>query len=229
MGVIKIIKKIIVLFRAYTDFKSIFFNFTYFDFRTALKLPVKVSRNTVLKACKGEVIIKEPIYRHMIRIGFGDIGIFDPKRSRAIWFVHGPIVFNGAAYIGQGSKICVGHTGRLVIGEHFRINAESTIIANHYVEFGKHCLLSWKVNIMDMDFHHIYNEEGDYLNPPKPIIFGNRVWLASHSTILKGAKIADGCVVAAGSHVVGKDYIEPKCIIGGHPAKVLKRNIEWKN
>ena len=50
---------------------------------------------------------------------------------------------------------------------------------------------------------------------------GKNVWIGSHSTILPGISIGDNAVVAAGA-VVAKD-VEANTIVGGVPAKVLKK------
>ena len=45
-------------------------------------------------------------------------------------------------------------------------------------------------------------------------------------TVLKGVTIGDGAIVTAGS-VVTKD-VPGKCLVGGVPAKVIKKDIHWK-
>ena len=54
-----------------------------------------------------------------------------------------------------------------------------------------------------------------------PIYIGNDVWIGASAVITKGITIGDGAVVAAGA-VVTKD-VEPGTIVGGVPAKVIKR------
>lgn len=53
------------------------------------------------------------------------------------------------------------------------------------------------------------------------VIIGNDVWIGMNTLILSGITIGDGAVVAAGSVVV-KD-IPPYAIVGGNPARVLKK------
>lgn len=52
------------------------------------------------------------------------------------------------------------------------------------------------------------------------VSIGNDVWIGGNVTILRGVKIGDGAVIAAGA-VVTKD-VEPYTIVGGVPAKVIK-------
>lgn len=57
-----------------------------------------------------------------------------------------------------------------------------------------------------------------------PIMVGSNVWIATKAMIGKGVKIGDGAVIASYSNVI-KD-VEPWSIVGGNPAKYIKkRNI----
>ncbi|MBE5883522.1 MAG: CatB-related O-acetyltransferase [Lachnospiraceae bacterium] len=53
------------------------------------------------------------------------------------------------------------------------------------------------------------------------VVIGNDVWIGTGAQILLGVKIGDGAIVAAGS-VVTKD-VPPYTVVGGVPAKVIKR------
>lgn len=55
----------------------------------------------------------------------------------------------------------------------------------------------------------------------KPIVVGKDVWIGTSAVILPGVTICDGAVVASGA-VVDRD-VPPDCIVGGVPAKVIKR------
>ena len=56
------------------------------------------------------------------------------------------------------------------------------------------------------------------------VIIGNDVWIGDSVTIMSGVKIGHGAVIAANSHVV-KD-VEPYSIIGGNPAKIIKKRFD---
>ncbi|HEX3886101.1 MAG TPA: acyltransferase [Phenylobacterium sp.] len=58
----------------------------------------------------------------------------------------------------------------------------------------------------------------------RPIRIGNRCFVGGGSVILPGVTIGDESIVGGGS-VVFED-VPPRCIVGGNPARVLRRNIE---
>ena len=53
------------------------------------------------------------------------------------------------------------------------------------------------------------------------IVVGNDVWIGRNSVILPGVTIGDGAIVAAHS-VVARD-VEPYTVVGGNPARFLKK------
>lgn len=228
------IKVILTVLRVlkYFNFKTFYFNFKYFKITEAICFPVFVSRNTCLRKLKGSIeFATEKIEPGMIRIGFGDVGIFDKKKSRAIWEVSGNVTFKGNTKIGHGSKIVVGEMGHLVFGERFTISAESSIICFHEIEFGNDCLLSWDILIMDTDFHKIYSKSLNHqINKDMKISIGNNCWIGCRSLLLKGIVLPDYTIVAANSHIIKSDNFNliSNCIVGGSPTKIIKEDVFWK-
>ena len=53
------------------------------------------------------------------------------------------------------------------------------------------------------------------------IVIGNDVWIGRESIIMPGGKIGDGAIIAAYS-VVTKD-VEPYSVVGGNPARFIKK------
>ena len=60
----------------------------------------------------------------------------------------------------------------------------------------------------------------------KPIEIGDHVWIGLRAIILKGVKIGNGSVIAAGA-VVTRD-VPPYSLVAGVPARVIKENIYWE-
>lgn len=71
------------------------------------------------------------------------------------------------------------------------------------------------------DIEQLTAQMQEWQMPKDEIVIGNNVWLGAQTTILKGARIGDGCVVAARSVVLKGDY-PANSIIAGYPAKVIR-------
>jgi acetyltransferase-like isoleucine patch superfamily enzyme len=206
--------------------KTLRFNLHYFPLKTALKLPVIVSHRTYLRELHGKVELPENVKTAMVKIGFGDVGHYDRKRSRGIWQVSGTVSFGGKASIGHGSKLSV--RGDLKLGAGFNMTAESTIVCAKEIRFGDDCLLSWDILVMDTDEHPLYNEENERINPDKPIIVGNHVWMGCKCVLLKGAEVPDNTVLAAGT-LLKSSFAGENQVIGGNPPSIVKRDVRWEH
>ena len=206
--------------------KTLRFNLHYFPLKTALKLPVVVSHRTYLRELHGKVELPEKVERAMVKIGFGDVGHYDRKRSRGIWQVSGTVSFGGKASIGHGSKISV--RGDLHLGDGFNMTAESTIVCAKEIRFGDDCLLSWDILVMDTDEHPLYNKDNERINPDKAIQVGDHVWIGCKCVLLKGAVVPDNTVVAAGT-LLTSSFSGEHQVIGGNPPSVLKNDVRWEH
>ncbi|MBX9853873.1 MAG: hypothetical protein K2X86_19190 [Cytophagaceae bacterium] len=75
---------------------------------------------------------------------------------------------------------------------------------------------------MDSDHHNVHDRATDKVEICSvPLIIEDGVWVASKATILRGVKIGEGAVIAAGA-VVTKD-VPPYTVVAGVPAKVIKK------
>ena len=135
-------------------------------------------------------------------------------------------------YIGERTKLwpnikisCVGARNRiakLIIGKNCSIGDRTEIHCTKHIEIGDNVLISWDCNILDRDYHSVNGEEERFA----PVVIGNNVWIGCRVIILRGVKIGDGVVIAAGS-VVTKD-IPPYTLVAGNPAVVKKTVKGWK-
>lgn len=221
-------KKFWDIFGKISIFKTVYFNLKYFPLGQALRLPVFISSNVHFLKTSGTIVIPENAKTGNIKIGFGNIGIFDRKRSRAILQISGKVIFKGKANIGHGSKISVGKNALLEIGENFVVTAETQIVAQKQITFGHTCLISWDCLIMDTDFHKIYDKTDTQINPNKPIIIGNNVWIGCRNLILKGAVIPDNSIIGANSSVTN-DISGEEGLFAGQPIKLIKKDVYWRH
>ena len=82
-------------------------------------------------------------------------------------------------------------------------------------------------NVVLATINHALAPSENRRNYYAPIKIGNNVWIGSNATVLPGVTIGEWSVVAAGA-VVSKD-IPPYTVVGGVPAKVLKKiKKDWR-
>jgi len=109
-----------------------------------------------------------------------------------------------------GDKLIIGKFCMIASGVNFIMNGANhltnAITSYPFAVFGK----DWENAMEDKS----YPNKGD-------VIVGNDVWIGYNATIMAGVKIGDGAIIAANSNVV-KD-VEPYNIVGGNPAKRIKK------
>jgi acetyltransferase-like isoleucine patch superfamily enzyme len=151
----------------------------------------------------------------------------------------------------ENARIEAHGRGVISIGE-CSVLGDCRIYSRSRVTLGKRLLVSWNVLIQDFDPHpqdpiargkqvetichqfvprfdsveSKFNERFVFDFPSQDIVLGDDVWLGANSTILKGAKIGDGCIVAAGAVVSKGDY-PAGSVLAGNPARIVKtlRNV----
>lgn len=205
--------------------RTIWFNFRYLPFRQAIKLPIWIANNVRIKKLYRKCLILNGEPRiGLIRIGYHEADGVDIYSVHTILDVDktGRIIFRNDAHIGQGAIFRVNGNGTIMFGKNFAISGTTTIIASESITFGDDVQLSWNSRIMDSDAHKIFDMEGNWINPPKDIRIGNSVWIAANTSIMKGTVIGNNVIVAANS-LVNKRYEESNIILGGQPARILKK------
>ena len=137
--------------------------------------------------------------------------------------------------------------GKIEIGD-ASILGEVRIFSRYRIKIGKRFLASWNVFIQDFEPHPvdpaerrrqvermvaefrpifvsdpppIERENGAAEFPGEEIVIGDDVWVGANTTILKGARLGDGCIVATGAVVTRGDYA-PGSVLAGSPARVVK-------
>lgn len=221
------LSKIFLLLRSLP--KTIWFNFRYLPWAQAVKLPVWLAPNVWVRDMhRNAIVLENPVF-NSVHIGFHEIVALDCHCMRTIiriepggtWFIGGDV------HIGRGAIIHVSYDATLRTGSNFAISGTTSIICTHSVTIGNDAQFSWNSLVMDSDAHSIYDVDGELMNPWQPINIGNHVWVAANVSIMKGAVIGDGCVVA-GNSLVNRDLNEPNMILAGSPARPVKKISTWK-
>lgn len=107
----------------------------------------------------------------------------------------------------------------ITIGKDVFINSGCHFQDQGGIEIGNGVLIGHSVVLATINHDLAPNQNRK--NHYAPIKIGNNVWIGSNATVLPGVTIGEWSVVAAGA-VVSKD-VPPYTVVGGVPAKVLKR------
>ena len=109
--------------------------------------------------------------------------------------------------------------GAITIGDYVMISPGTRISACNSIEIGHSVMMANGVYITDSDWHGVYDRTRRDM-AHKPVRIADNVWLGDHCTILKGVKIGENSIVAAGA-VVSRD-VPANVVVGGNPADVVK-------
>lgn len=93
------------------------------------------------------------------------------------------------------------------------------IQAMNGIFIGKNVRLGPGIKIVSAS-HNVYDY--DIHDKTGPIIIGDNCWIAANAVVLPGVELGPHTIVAAGA-VVNKSFKEGNCILGGIPAKVIKK------
>jgi acetyltransferase-like isoleucine patch superfamily enzyme len=124
-----------------------------------------------------------------------------------------------------------GNNQRVVIGEEFSCGGLEIQMndGNENLSIGDNCLFSWGIKMRTSDGHSVIDLDTNHaINLPKDIIVCDRVWVGEDVRFLKGVSIPPDTIVASAA-VVTKTFTDKDSfsVIGGFPAKVIKRNVKW--
>ena len=163
---------------------------------------------------------------------------------------------NNFAYLGPNTKISPssniqfgGYNDLLYICGESSLNASELILRSNTIFFygygssaakyfrawteetkniliGSDCMFSYYITLRNATGHAIYDEETkERIARAKSIIIGDHVWIGYGTLILKGINIGSGSMIG-GDSLISKD-MPGKCIIAGHPAKVIRQKVLW--
>lgn len=146
-----------------------------------------------------------------------------PRPSILIMGPKSKLIINGNVDVACGVSIILLDGACLDLGSNVYINCDSTILCAENIKIGDNTTISWNAEICDTDHHRIIREGSVKTSP---IDIGKGVLVGRRSIIMKGVKIGDGSVIAAGA-VVTRDVPETS-LAAGVPAKVIRENIRWE-
>lgn len=208
--------------------KSLYVCLKLLPFRQAIKIPIRVRYNVKILSLKGQVILPEQMQKFMVLIGFQNVTTHDVTYRRTLLSIDGTIEFEGKASIGSGAQMEVGSGANLYVGDGMISSCSGHIVCKGNMHIGKGFLMGWDALLIDTDFHPIEDvATHKQKDIQKDVCIGDNVWMAARSVVLKGSKIANGCVIGANSVVAGI-YDKENCIIAGNPARIVREGYCWK-
>lgn len=117
-----------------------------------------------------------------------------------------------------------GRLGKINFGNNVSTNNNIFIAAANHIVISDYVRIGQNVTIMDFEAHGISPNLRSKIGEIGTIFIGNNVWIGNNVIILKNSSIGKNSIVAAGAVVSGK--FPENVIIGGVPAKIIKKIIE---
>lgn len=141
----------------------------------------------------------------------GDYTYYDDSHDPMGW-ERNNVLFN---YPFFGEKLIIGRYCCLAEGSTFIMGA-----ANHRLS----SVTTYPFNVMGGLWRELSTPHIDELPHKDDTVVGNDVWLGLDAVVMPGVRLGDGCIVAAKS-VVTKSF-EPYSIIGGNPARLIRKRFD---
>lgn len=150
----------------------------------------------------------------ILKVGFTKLFHFK-KFTASVYSIISPLTEisidrGGELHIGSkfrmrdGAKIRVRTGAICIIGKNTSLNSNNMLACREKITIGDNVQFSPNVQIYDHD--HDFRIDGgisEMKYKTSPVQIGNNVWIGSNTVILRGTKIGDNCVIAAGSIVKG--------------------------
>lgn len=125
-----------------------------------------------------------------------------------------------------GKRVSFDRTSRIespwniTIGDYSSVGENALVRGSTRLTIGRNVCISEDVRILPAS-HDVSSPTFDYVC--RPVTICDNVWIATGAIVLLGVTIGEGAVVAAGA-VVTKD-VDPWTIVGGNPAKFIKKRV----
>ena len=138
----------------------------------------------------------------------------------------GTYAFEPSSRIRTGCRIWVGPGATLTVGAGSFLGVRNTINVASGLTIGRGVEFSWDTQVLDTDFHQIFDAAGVAKVTSAPVIIGHHVLIGTAVLILKGVEIGDHAVIAAGSVVTRN--VEAGSIVAGNPARHIGFASSWR-
>lgn len=178
-------------------------------------LPRRGSRIELNKHAKiilhGHLCLNENKYPH------SHAECFLRLRDGAVMDVKGRVtlMYNGTVEVHENASLQIGSC---------TVQSGAVIICAYKMTIGQGCLFSRMCYMSDSDHHRITDEGGKIANYPRETVIGDNVWVGVKATVMKGAKIKDGCAIGVNSIVGGR--VKEHLLVMNEPARPFSE-VHW--
>lgn len=167
--------------------------------------PNDIFPNEFKTTCFIKNVVKAP------NVSIGDYTYYDDEAAPTE-FEKNNILFNYPVF---GDKLIIGKFCQIASGTQFIMGA-----ANHRL-----CSTStYPFNIIGGAWAKIAPAHLSQLPHKGDTVIGNDVWFGRNCVVMPGVRIGDGAIVAA--HSVVTKNVEPYCVVGGNPARFIKKRFD---
>lgn len=134
---------------------------------------------------------------------------------------YGRIVLGRWVHIGDDNRLRA-HEGTLRLGDKTVLGRDNTFNCYLDVEIGPRCIVADWVYLCDFDhrFDDVRRPVKDQGLVKSPVRIGADVWVGVRASVLRGAQIGEGSVLAA--HTVVRGAVAPYSIVAGVPGRVVR-------
>ena len=121
----------------------------------------------------------------------------------------------------------VGGQGDIIIGNYVYVNSGCVLYSGNGIKIGNNVLIGPNCSIVPSNHNYSLNDvlirEQGFKDSKGGVLIEDNVWIGAGVTLLDGALIREGCVIAANSVIIGET--DKFGIYAGVPAKKIKSRI----
>ncbi|KQN99712.1 hypothetical protein ASF21_12960 [Arthrobacter sp. Leaf234] len=130
--------------------------------------------------------------------------------------------YRGRTSLGLGCSVSFGYN--IYCGIDLQVNTAE----GQSITIGDDILIANHVRIKGDDSHPIYDGvTGQRINPSRPVVIEDHVWIGQETFIMPGSHIGTGSIIGARSMVMRGGPIPPHSLAAGSPATVRRSNVHW--
>jgi acetyltransferase-like isoleucine patch superfamily enzyme len=127
-------------------------------------------------------------------------------------------------HIGDGNRLRA-HEGTLRIGDKTVLGRENTLNCYLDLDIGSQCIVADWVYMCDFDHRtaDVHLPIKDQGIVKSPVRIGDDVWVGVKASVLRGAQVGRGSVLAA--HTVVRGEVPPHSVVAGVPGRVVRDRV----